>query len=97
MFEAVSVKEVELLTLAGGIGVLGFVFWNRTVLRLVPDSGLLLASYCCFLLAWTFTVVESLVFGDILNLCEHAMYALGSILLCWWCCSTAAIRGGGSE
>lgn len=78
-------NEVELLTLAGGIGVLIFIFWNKIILKLVPNAVLLLLSYGCFLLAWMLTVIESFFMPELSNVAEHAMYAVGSILLCIWC------------
>ncbi|WP_027723000.1 hypothetical protein [Maridesulfovibrio zosterae] len=78
-------EQVELLTLTGGIGVLVFVFWNKVILPLLPNHVLLLIAYSCFLLAWFFTVLEAFVLPELSNLAEHALYAVGSILLCKWC------------
>jgi len=78
-------EEMELIMLASGIGVLGFVLWNRAMLSRIPNYKLLTSSYLSFLIAWIMTVLESYAIADIANFAEHFLYALGSVLLFAWC------------
>ncbi len=90
-------SEIELLTLLGGIVVLGFALWNREFLKKIPDAAILMGSYGCFLIAWFSTFAESFVFPDFFNITEHSMYAAGSILLCLWCYRSLWSRGDERE
>ena len=78
------VNEIEVITLLGGIVVLVFLFRERKVLQGLRSHRLFMASYVCFLLGWTMTVLESFVLPNAANLAEHALYAGGGILLALW-------------
>lgn len=78
------VEEIEVITLAGGVAVLAFLLWDRSVLARSPHASLFMWAYACTLGGWTMTVAESFVLPDLLNLAEHALYAAGSLLLALW-------------
>lgn len=78
-------EEIEFITLIGGLVVFGFIFLNRVMLARLPRSTLLISAYIVYLMGWVMNVVESYIFPVINNIFEHALYAIGSILLCAWC------------
>ena len=78
------VEEIEVITLVGGVVVLAFLAWDRAVLRRQPRSILLVGAYACFLGGWAMSVLESFVLPDLVNLAEHLLYAIGSVLLMQW-------------
>jgi hypothetical protein len=85
--------EIELLTLAGGVWGLCFIFWKRITLKLIPNSYMIIAAYSCYLLAWVCTVTESFMLENLFNYGEHILYAIGSILLCIWCYRSLSRQG----
>lgn len=65
-------------------GTLIFMVVNRKRLSAMPDYGLLRVSFYAVLLALVATVAETVALGDLLNLDEHAFYALATLGLCAW-------------
>jgi hypothetical protein len=79
------IQENELIHLLLGLGILAFIFANRLRLKRIPASGILLAAYCVLLAGWILTVLEGFFLGGVLNLLEHACYAISSVLIFIWC------------
>jgi hypothetical protein len=77
-------QESEVIQLLLGIGTLIFIMINRRRLAEVPDYRLLRISFYAVFLAWTTTVLEGFVFPDLLNLQEHAFYAVGTLGVSAW-------------
>lgn len=78
------VEEIEVITLAGGVAVLAFLLWDRSVIARSPHASLFMWAYACTLGGWGMTVAESFALPGLLNLAEHALYAAGSLLLALW-------------
>lgn len=79
------VQENEIIMLLLGIGVLIFVLRNHSVIQRVPGSRFLIAGFSVQLAGWFLTVLEGFILESFLNYCEHACYAVGSLLLAFWC------------
>ena len=78
-------EEREIITLLLGVAVLTFILWRRKELNNLPHINILLAGYSAFLAGWLFTVAESLLWHDALNVLEHLSIAAGSVFLLAWC------------
>jgi hypothetical protein len=86
------VEEIEVITLVGGLVVLGFMIWDRAVLSRRPHAHLLMGAYVCFLAGWGMSVLESFILPDLINLAEHLLYVAGSSLMALW--GLRLVRGG---
>lgn len=87
------IPENEVVMLLLGLGVLLFVLGNRSNLRRVPSSGILLASFGAFLTGVVLTVIESFFWEDVLNVLEHLCYAISAMLIALWCWKTLRRTG----
>lgn len=79
------VQENEIIMLLLGIGVLIFILGNRSVIKRVPDSRLLIAGFWFQLVGWFSTVLEGFFLEVFLNYFEHTCYAVSALLLAFWC------------
>lgn len=77
-------EEIELITLIVGMGIPVFMYANRQTLFRTPYMKVLVFSYCCFLAAWTATVIESYILLNVMNVIEHSLYFIGCLLLACW-------------
>ena len=79
------IQENEIVMLIIGLGVFIFVLGNRSQLKRIPYAELLLAGFYMLLAGWILTVVENVIWGEVLNYLEHMCYAVASVLLAAWC------------
>ena len=79
------IQENEIVMLLLGIGVLMFVLGNRSVIRRVPGSRILIAGFYVQLVGWFLTVLEGFFLEGFLNCFEHVCYAVSALLLAFWC------------
>lgn len=84
--EMIMYEESEIINLILGLVSLVIVFYE-TRKRTIPDFRLFFAGFFCVVCARTFTVVEGLLLGDILNVVEHIFYALSALFFGAGCIS----------
>ncbi len=77
-------QENEIVTLLLGLGILIFILANRAELHRLPSARTLLAGYYVLVGAWVLTILEGFVWPTLLNLLEHAAYAVSAVLLATW-------------
>ncbi len=77
--------EDEVIMLLFGLGVLILILGNRTKLKRIPSSKVLIASFYMFFIALTMTVFEGFFGENIFNYFEHICYAGSSLLVVIWC------------
>jgi len=68
-----------------GISILILILIYRLKLKQLLFSGIFLAGFYFCLIAGVLTILEGFFLPDILNLLEHACYAICSVLLLIWC------------
>ena len=78
------VEEIEVITFLGGLVVLAFMLWDRSVLARYPHASLLMAAYGCFLTGWGMSVLESFILPGLINQAEHLSYLAGSLFMVRW-------------
>ena len=78
------IQENEIVSVLLCMGVLYFILMNRLQLKRLPSSNIVVSGFLIYMLGRIFTVLEGLFLGDILNLLEHACYAISSVLLLIW-------------
>ena len=78
------INEKEVVHLILAVSVLAYIAWNGRILRAIPSCGLFFASYSATVLGLVLTVVEGFGAAGLLNILEHAMYAVGTILFAIW-------------
>jgi len=74
----------ELVTLFLGLIVFVFFLSHRRLKDELPYSKILIAGFLFFLLSWTFTNLEHLIWYDVLNLLEHISQLMGGLFLAVW-------------
>ncbi len=79
------VQENEIAMLLFGMGILVFILMNRKKLQRIPSWKYLAAGFNVLLAGWVFTVVETFLPYDALNILEHLCYAASSVILAVWC------------
>lgn len=72
------------LVLASGVAV----FWNWKSLRVSCHLTILAVGLFTLWTGFVVTIVEGLVFPDLLNMAEYALYALGSAVVVFRCWKT---------
>ena len=78
------IQENEIVSLLLCIGVLSFILINRSQIKRLPSSGIFVYGFYVFTLGRFFTILEGFFLEDILNMLEHACYAVSSLLLLIW-------------
>ena len=78
-------QETELFNIVLAVAVLVFLLTQFRSLKLLPERTLLLCAYGAFVVGSIVTVAESAIWTDILNVAEHASYALSALLFSRWC------------
>ncbi len=91
------IQENELVVLLLGLGAVIFSQANRSRLRHVPSSGILLAGFYVLVAASLLTVLEGFFLEDALNFLEHVCYAIGALLIAAWCWKTFGRREASHE
>ncbi len=79
------IQENEIVMLMLGIGVMVFVLLNRSRLKKIPFSGIIITAFYVVLAGWGLTVLEGFFWGDILNFIEHLCYIASAVLMLAWC------------
>lgn len=79
------IQQNELIIFLLGLGVLTFILANRWRISRFPAWRVLVASFCILLLGWLLTILEDILWRDLLNFAEHISYALSSLLIAFWC------------
>lgn len=78
-------SENEMVTLMIGIGGLVFILLYRARLTAsLPFPALFLAAFLFQLAGWFFTVVETVIWPDPLNILEHTSRFVSLLLLLRW-------------
>ncbi|MDF1534167.1 MAG: hypothetical protein P1P69_06665, partial [Methanosarcinaceae archaeon] len=79
------------------MSVLFFILMNRLQIKRLPSSEIFVFGFYIFTLGRIFTVLEELFLEDILNLLEHAFYAVSSVLLLIWIWNVFGNKNRGSK
>ena len=79
------IQQTELITFLVGVGVAIYVLLNFRKLSRIPKFSTLLTAYLSLLTAWALTILEGFFLGDLLNILEHAGYAMSSVTMAVWC------------
>lgn len=79
----VNQNEVVMLLLC--FGVFLFALYNLREFKRIPGWNLILTSYMVFFGGVIFTVAESFIFPDVLNVLEHLSYLASSFIFLIWC------------
>ncbi len=77
-------KENEMIMLLLGVGILVLIWVNHDRLKRIPESKILISSFCFLLAGWAMTVLEDFFFGRAVNYLEHICYTLSSVLMLIW-------------
>jgi cobalamin biosynthesis protein CobD/CbiB len=77
------IQENELAAMLIGIWV--FLYTRKINLREFPEYRYFFAGFYCLLLSCVFTVLETFFLDSVFNFIEHLLYALGAVLLMFWC------------
>ncbi len=77
--------ENESVMLILGTGVLVFILATRSHLKRLRSWRLLVLGYILILTGWCATLAEHIVCADLFNYVEHAAYALGALVVAYWC------------
>jgi hypothetical protein len=80
-----EIFENEVVMLSLGVGVLIFILGNRSRLKHLAASKILIVAFCMMLAGWVLTVLEGLFYEWLLNFFEHFCYAVSSIFAAGWC------------
>ncbi len=79
------VNQNEVVMLLFCFGVFLFIIYNLCEFKRIPGWNLVLSAYVAFFTGVIFTVAESFIFPDVLNVLEHLLYLASSIILLIWC------------
>ena len=79
------IQQGEIIVLLVGLIAFIFILSNRERLKELPAVKLLISGFILLLCGWIFTIVEGLVWNDILNMIEHICYAGSSVMIALWC------------
>ncbi|MFW6305458.1 MAG: hypothetical protein ACOC1V_06750 [Candidatus Saliniplasma sp.] len=79
------VEELEVVLLLLGIFVLIFIIANKRLKRDLPHYTLLVSAFLMYLLSWIFTNLENIMLYELLNLLEHTVQLIGTVLIAVWC------------
>lgn len=79
------IQENEVVTVVLSVGVLIFVFQNRSRLATLPSHRLAIGAFAALFAGQVLTVLEGFWYEDLLNLAEHICYSLSSLLVAAWC------------
>ena len=86
--------ENEVVMLVFGFLVTVFIGIKYKQLKNIRNYKILLLGFYLLFIAWTCSTVEEFIFETYLNLLEHLLYALSSILLFIWIYKTLIVRAG---
>lgn len=79
------IQDDEIISLMLTVGVLTFIFINRSRLKQLLSSGIFIFGFYFFLFGRVLTILEGIFLGELLNLIEHVCYVISSVLLLIWC------------
>ncbi len=85
------IQESEIIRLVIGVAVAVILSLSSSGLKRLPGKRLFIAAYYVLLSSWGFTVLEHLVFYEVLNVLEHTAYVISAAFYLYWCFKT--IRG----
>jgi len=80
-----EIFENEVVMLLLGVGVLTFILGNRSRLKQLTASKILIVAFYLLLAGWVLTVLEGFFWEGILNFVEHLCTAVSSVLVAVWC------------
>ena len=78
-------QDNELFNVVLATAVLVFLFTQIGNLKHLPRRTLLLSAYVILFAGLVATILESVFWPAILNVTEHACYALSALLFALWC------------
>ncbi len=78
------IQENEIVSVLLCMGVLYFILMNRLQIKRLPSSNIFVSGFFVYMLGRILAVLEGLFLEDILNMLEHACYAISSVLLLIW-------------
>ena len=78
-------QDNELFNLVLTFAVLVFLLTQLRELKRLPKCAILLSSYGMLFAGSVVTVLESVFLPSVLNVVEHACYALSGLLFSLWC------------
>ena len=78
-------QDTELFNIVLASAVLVFLFTQTRSLKCLPKRAILLSSYGILFAGIVATILEGAFWPSILNVVEHACYALSALLFSLWC------------
>ena len=78
-------QENELFNVVLATAVLVFILTQIRGLKRLPKWTLLISSYSILFASLVATILEGMFWPAILNVTEHACYALSALLFALWC------------
>lgn len=82
--------ENEVVMLVLGISVFILILNDREHIKKITSWKILVTSYYFLLFGWVLTVVEGFLLEEILNILEHASYAVSALFMLVWCWKATA-------
>ncbi len=79
------IQEPEIFLLFSSIAALIFILVNRSRLRQIPASEILIWVLCVIFIGWIFGILKEIIGKELLHFLESVSYTASSILLCIWC------------
>ncbi len=92
-----ALSESKYMVLLIGVGVLIFIIINWKHLKAFSSRTLLLTSFIFLVTGFLFSIIELFIFPDILNVIQHAFFALSSVFLLIWMWQELRIEEGGCD
>ncbi len=78
-----GISEEKLLVVLFGIIVFIFIESNQKI-KNFPRFQLFLISYLLLFSGWVCGVIEELIWGDIINIIQHSVFAFSAIVFFLW-------------
>jgi len=79
------IQHNELFDAVVAFAVLVFAIVHFRRLSTHPNIKILLFSYGILFVGWVVTILEGVLWPNVLNTVEHICYALSSVLFSLWC------------
>ncbi len=79
------IQHNELFDAVVAFAVLVFTIVQFRRLSSLPNRKILLFSYGILFVGWVVTILEGVLWPNVLNTVEHICYALSSVLFSLWC------------
>ncbi|MFX0094130.1 MAG: hypothetical protein ACFFBD_20500 [Candidatus Hodarchaeota archaeon] len=78
------INQSEYLILLVGLAILVFIWLNREEIRHLSFRKVLLAAFCVLVVGWILSIIEELLWEELLNFMQHLCFAISSFLVALW-------------